>query len=495
MINLKDNKMSSDESTSSISSKRRKVDNNGIKDRLRNSNNKKRSYYDSSNDSSDVEEEEEEEEEDNGVITLDISDILAMAINSAPHMVNEEETENEKYLKTLPKSKRMKFEREEEEIVNMYKTTKPLKYKILESNLPRKTKALVLQKVERFEKSNSGTGEFNKLKNYMDRLIQIPFGVYHDLPVQLSDGREVVSNYLNNIKWSLDACIHGQETAKIRLMEVAAKWITNPDSGGSIIGLCGPPGVGKTTLIKKGLSKAMDIPFAFMPLGGCSNPAILEGHDYTYEGSKNGKMVDILIEQKCMNPIIFFDELDKLGTNGAGVDISGMLTHLTDFTQNDSIHDRYFADIEFDFSKCLFIFSFNDETKINPILRDRITIINMKGFNKKEKMEIAKTFTTPKVAASIGIPMTEFKISDTTYEFIIDNYCSQDQGIRKMEKCIETLLLKINLFKLTCNEVYIENVKCDHENIDISKKMASKILNKFFNVDEGADMMARMMYN
>ncbi len=105
MINLKDNKMSSDESTSSISYKRRKVDNNGIKGRLRNSNNKKRSYYDSSNDSSDVEE-DEDVDEDNGAITLDISDILAMAINSVPHMVNEEETENEKYLKTLPKSKR-----------------------------------------------------------------------------------------------------------------------------------------------------------------------------------------------------------------------------------------------------------------------------------------------------------------------------------------------------------------------------------------------------
>jgi ATP-dependent Lon protease len=194
-----------------------------------------------------------------------------------------------------------------------------------------------------------------------------------------------------------------------------------------------------------------------------------------------------------MNPIIFFDELDKLSDTSAGKEISGVLTHLTDTSQNDSVTDRYFADIEFDFSKCLFIFSFNDERLINPILRDRITVINMKGFSRKEKLEIAKNFTLPKIAKNVGIDETTFTISDEVYEFIIDNYCSDEQGIRKLEKCIETLLMKLNLYKLTGVKDFIENVECSFP-IEISKNMASKILNRFFNINDGAAQLIAMMY-
>ena len=406
----------------------------------------------------------------------------------------EEESENEKYLNTLSKSKRRRLQNEEKRIGNMNKCTIPIRYKILGSNLPPKTKAVVMQKVEHFENSHQGASGYHKLKQYMDRLLRIPFGKYHDIPVSIKDDSSKISNYLINLKKSLDTSIYGQDIAKVRIMEIVAKWITNPKSKGNIIGLCGPPGIGKTTLIKQGLSKAINMPFSFMALGGCHSSSVMEGHDYTYEGSKNGKLVDILIEQQCMNPIIFFDELDKLSETQAGKEITGVLTHLTDTTQNDSITDRYFADIEFDFSKCLFIFSFNDERLINPILKDRITVINMKGFNRKEKMEIAKNFTLPKVASNIGIDINSFKISDEIYEYIIDNYCADEQGIRKLEKCIETLLMKINLYKLTDVKDFIENIECSFP-INVSKKMASKILNRFFGISDGASQMIEMMYS
>ena len=424
-------------------------------------------------------------------IIFDISDLFSRNFASQ----QPEETENERYLNSLGRNKRRKLEKEEKKIIEMNRSTVPIRYKILESNLPEKTKAVVMQKVDQFENSHSGASGYHKLKNYMDKLLRIPFGKYHSIPVKKTDESVKISGYLNNLKSSLDECIYGQDSAKIRIMEIVAKWISNPNATGNIIGLCGPPGVGKTTLIKKGLSKAISIPFAFMPLGGCTNSSILEGHDYTYEGSKNGKLVDILIEQQCMNPIVFFDELDKLGETPAGREIAGVLTHLTDSTQNDSVSDRYFSDIEFDFSKCLFIFSFNDERMINPILRDRITVIEMKGFSRKEKVEIAKNFTTPKVAQNIGLDIVDYLIYDDVYQYIIDNYCAEEKGIRKLEKCIETLLMKVNLYRLTKDPKYIENIESKGHTTVVTKPMASKILNKFFNISDGANMMIQMMYN
>ena len=424
-------------------------------------------------------------------IIFDITDLFSKNFVQP----QQEESENQKYLNSLSRTKRRKLEKEERKILDLNRSTIPIRYKILESNLPEKTKAVVMQKVEQFENSHQGASGYHKLKTYMDKLLRIPFGKYHNIPVKKTDEPVKISGYLNNLKSSLDECIYGQDSAKIRIMEIVAKWISNPNAYGNIIGLCGPPGVGKTTLIKKGLSKAINIPFAFMPLGGCNNSSILEGHDYTYEGSKNGKLVDILIEQQCMNPIIFFDELDKLGETPMGREISGVLTHLTDSTQNDSVNDRYFSDIEFDFSKCLFIFSFNDKNMINPILRDRITIIEMKGFNRKEKVEIAKNFTTPKVAKNIGLDIVDYLIYDDVYQYIIDNYCAEEKGIRKLEKCIETLLMKVNLYRLTKDPKYIENIESKGHTTVVTKQMASKILNKFFNVSDGANLMIQMMYN
>ena len=430
-----------------------------------------------------------DDEDDDDVIVLEIADLL-----SGMKYPQKEESENEKYLKTLSKKRRRTLEKEEKKIMNYNQCTIPLRYKILGSDLPKKTKAVVMQKVEQFESSYAGASGYHKLKTYMDTLLKIPFGKYRELPVKRTDEVKKIANYLMNLKDSLDKSIYGQNNAKLRIMEIVAKWITNPDTKGNIIGLCGPPGVGKTTLIKQGLSDAINMPFSFIGLGGCGGSSFLDGHDYTYEGSKNGKLVDILIENKCMNPIIFFDELDKVSDTNYGREIIGTLTHLTDTTQNDSITDKYFSDIKFDFSKCLIIFSFNDEKLINPILRDRITIINVSGFKRKEKLEIAKRFSTPKIAKNIGLEPDSFVIPDDVYESIIDSYCSEEQGIRKLEKCIETLLMKINLYRLTGMKEYLENEEID-EKTTISKNMATKILNRFFNLSDGANQMIAMMYS
>ena len=191
---------------------------------------------------------------------------------------------------------------------------------------------------------------------------------------------------------TLNKCVYGLNDAKMQIMQMAGQWISNPSAMGTAIAIKGPMGTGKTTLVKDGISKILGREFAFIALGGTGDSSFLEGHSYTYEGSTWGKIVQILIESKCMNPVIYFDELDKVSDTPKGEEIIGILTHLTDTSQNSEFHDKYFADVNFDLSKCLFIFSYNDESKVNPILKDRMYSIQTKGYEQKEKITIARNY-------------------------------------------------------------------------------------------------------
>merc|ERR1711991_1311022 len=189
--------------------------------------------------------------------------------------------------------------------------------------------------------------------------------------------------------------------AKMQIMQLAGQWITNPSALGTAIAIKGPMGTGKTTLVKEGISKILGREFAFIALGGASDSSFLEGHSYTYEGSTWGKIVQILIESKSMNPVIYFDELDKVSDTPKGEEIVGILTHLTDTSQNSAFHDKYFAEIDFDLSKCLFIFSYNDENKVNPILRDRMYRILTKGYDMKQKQTISTKHLMPNIRSQV----------------------------------------------------------------------------------------------
>ena len=157
----------------------------------------------------------------------------------------------------------------------------------------------------------------------------------------------------------MDGAIFGHDDAKKKILQIVAQSIVNPSGAGNVIAIQGPPGNGKTSLVKEGICKALGRPFAFIPLGGATDACFLEGHDYTYEGSNWGKIVDVLVNSKCMNPVIYFDELDKVSQTAKGEEITNILMHITDATQNNHFNDKYFSGIDFDLSKALFIFSFN----------------------------------------------------------------------------------------------------------------------------------------
>ena len=203
-----------------------------------------------------------------------------------------------------------------------------------------------------------------------------------------------------------------------------------------------------TSLVKEGISKILNREFAFIPLGGATDSSYLEGHSYTYEGSMWGKIVDILIRSKSMNPVIYFDELDKISETPKGEEIIGILTHLTDTSQNSQFHDKNFAEIDFDLSKCLFIFSYNDPLKVNPILMDRMYKIKTSSYLVKEKIVIANQYLIPKIRYEVNFKEGDIIIPDTTLNYIIENYTDKESGVRNLKRCIEIIYKKLNLYRL-----------------------------------------------
>jgi len=203
-----------------------------------------------------------------------------------------------------------------------------------------------------------------------------------------------------------------------------------------------------TSLVKEGISKILNRPFAFIALGGATDSSFLEGHSYTYEGSTWGQIVQILIDSKCMNPVIYFDELDKISETPKGEEIAGILTHLTDTTQNSQFHDKYFAEIDFDLSKCLFIFSYNDENKVSPILKDRMYRIQTKGYNQKQKTMITNNYLLPRIREQVKFDNGSIIIPDATIQYIIENHCGKEDGVRNLKRCLEIIHTKLNLYRL-----------------------------------------------
>ena len=353
------------------------------------------------------------------------------------------------FKKKLSHKEQLKVMADLEEINGLSNTDKPYRLQLLESNIPPKYKAIVLQKLNILKMMEPNDSEYYKLKKWVDGFMHVPYGIYKNLSVSLQDGLDTCHQFISNAKTSLDNCVYGLDDAKLQILQMVGQWISNPSAMGTAIAIKGPMGTGKTTLVKEGISKILGREFAFIALGGTGDASFLEGHGYTYEGSTWGKIVSILMECKCMNPVIYFDELDKLSDTAKGEEIAGILTHLTDTTQNSQFHDKYFAEVDFDLSKCLFIFSYNDESKVNPILRDRMYRIQTKGYENKEKMIISRKHLLPKIREQINFTEEDVMISDEVLQYIIGNdFCKDEQGVRNLKRCLEIIHTKLNLFRL-----------------------------------------------
>lgn len=324
----------------------------------------------------------------------------------------------------------------------------PLRIALMNTDIPVKYKSAAMRKINTLEYMEEGTNEYFKLKQWVDTFMRIPFNKYSNLPITIDDGIEKCHEFMDSANKTLNDAVFGLNDAKMQIIQMVGQWITNPNAIGSAIAIKGPMGTGKTTLVKDGISKILGREFAFIALGGATDSSVLEGHSYTYEGSTWGKIVDILVQCKSMNPVIYFDELDKISNTPKGEEIASILTHLTDTTQNDTFHDKYFSEIELDLSKCLFIFSYNEEEKVNPILKDRMYRISTRGYDVKEKTEIVQKYLLPKIREQLKFVKDEIVIPDEVLRYIIEKYTMEEDGVRNLKRCLETIYRKLNLFKL-----------------------------------------------
>ena len=263
--------------------------------------------------------------------------------------------------------------------------------------------------------------------------------------------------YLETIRGNLNKCVYGHEESKQQIERIIAQWM-NGKMEGTVFGFQGPPGTGKTSIAKKGLAGCLldedgnPRPFGFLPLGGSSNGAILEGHSYTYLGSTWGRIIEILMETKCMNPIIYIDEVDKVSRTENGREIIGILTHLTDASQNHEFTDKYFSGIKFDLSKVLFVFSYNDPSVIDRILRDRITEINIKSLTLNEKVNIVKDYSLPEILETVGYNKGDIYLETDEIKYIVQNY-TNEAGVRKLREKLFEIVREINLKKITDDNI------------------------------------------
>jgi len=370
-------------------------------------------------------------------------------INKKNHLMDQVEK--------MKKQEISEFDDLEKELTEMVCQNESLKYRILKSKLKKEQQAVVYDKYLKLQKMEPINSEYHKLKEWIEQALNIPTDNKKINLPNLKDGNKSINKSLYNVQKLLDSKLYGMNNVKEEILLILNNKITNHDNTGNALALLGPPGTGKTCIIRT-LAQALDIPFVQISLGGTTDSSYLDGHDYTYEGATPGMIAKAIMQMKCNNGIIFFDEIDKLSESDKGREVAWNLLHITDFSQNNDFRDKYLCEIPIDLSKIWFIYSMNDDRYMDKALHDRMPIIQVSGYDKTDKVNISKKYIIPNIMKNINMAQKTVNFSDSVIEYIVslandkngtNEKINELSGVRELEKILGRILSRINLYKNT----------------------------------------------
>ena len=324
-------------------------------------------------------------------------------------------------------------------------------------NMPKNIKKICLEKLEETKSSNNET---YKIKMYVDYLMKFPWpSEFDDLEFkEISNDIEKSKFFLNNVKQKLDENVYGHKKGKEKIVRIMGKLISSQGSNISPMALFGPPGVGKTRFAQS-LANCLGMPFIQITLGGQNDGELLHGHGYTYSSAQPGMIIKKMTNIDSPRCIMYFDELDKcVSKNGSGNEVMSILTHLIDPMTNGAFQDRFFQEITFPLNKIFFIFSFNDASKIDGALLNRIEKIHVDSYTMLDKMKIAKNYLLKELIKEIGFKEDQFEFSDEILVHIVEKY-TREPGVRSLRRALENILLKLNVDRIFEDKLFTKNKK------------------------------------
>lgn len=299
--------------------------------------------------------------------------------------------------------------------------------RIAKAKLPQEVADKLTKEVGRLEKQPFGSAEATVLRNYLDTVLELPWGKHTKERVNVEAARKV-----------LDADHYGLEKVKERILEFLAVKQLAPGLKGQILCLVGPPGVGKTS-IAMSMSRALNRKLARISLGGVHDEAEIRGHRKTYVGAMPGRIIAAVKQAESCNPLLLLDEIDKLGNDQRG-DPASALLEVLDAEQNSTFRD-HFLEVPFDLSDVLFITTANTLDTIPRPLLDRMEVIELTSYTDEEKLQIAKRHLLPKELKRHGLAKAQLRLTDDAIRELIRGY-TREAGVRVLERKLGALCRK-----------------------------------------------------
>lgn len=339
-------------------------------------------------------------------------------------------------------NKEKQFEEYEEE-------EKDLRKIILGLETTEDVKRIIYSRYLHFKELSRGSDFYHSEKDWLNWATSLPYNKtvpFFNVPENATNLQ--INKYCLEVRRRLDSRLYGMDDVKRKIIIMLLKRIIKKDAKGLSLAIKSRPGYGKTELAKT-LAWAVELPFEKIACGGTIDATIFKGSDNVWLGSSPSIMLRILRRMKCCNGVVLFDEVDKVSLSKNGVEVENSLLEITDYTQNNNFRDAFISEYSHNLSLLWLLFTINSEQSMNPMLRDRLDIVELPVYTFKDKIVICQEYVLPRECENIGLSRKHITITEEASRKIVFTYGEQE-GIRGIDKEVRNLVSKISGYSLVC---------------------------------------------